>query len=139
MKHESLRTFVWGPIFALLLATVLALPGAAQEPPKKPAVQPPAKPAVTKQETNKPKGRLPAYFGKVVSQKQREEIYAIQAKYNEEIDKLKEQLEELTTKRDTEVEQVLTDEQRTEIAQMKNARRSRSSSKSSGDGTSSDQ
>ena len=79
-------------------------------------------------EAKKLRGRLPAYYGKVVSDKQRQEIYKIQAKFNEQIMKLKEQLAELVTKRDTEVEQVLSDEQRAEIAKLKEARRSRRSS-----------
>ncbi len=80
------------------------------------------------------RGRLPAYFGKVVSDKQRAEIYAIQARYNEQLEKLQEQLETLTAKRDTEVEEVLTDEQRAEIAKLKQARSSRRSSTSSASG-----
>ncbi len=89
--------------------------------------EPPGNPEVTAKERKKPRGRLPAYFSKVVTDKQREVIYEIQAKYNDEIAKLKEQLEELSTKRDSEVEQVLTDEQRAEIAKLKSERQSRRS------------
>ena len=129
MKHESLRKMVLGPLSVLLLATLLATTGAAQEPPKKSAAKPPDKPASgVSKDPKKLRGRLPAYFGKVVSKKQREEIYEIQAKYNEQIEKLKEQLVSLTSKRDSEVTEVLTDAQRAEIAKLKGARRSRSSS-----------
>jgi len=128
MRHESLRRLVVGPITALLLATLLVTAGAAQEPPGQPGAEPPGKPAVTApKERKKPRGRLPAYFSKVVTDKQREEIYEIQAKYNEQIAKLKEQLEELSAKLDSEVEQVLNDEQRVEIAKLKSERRSRRS------------
>ena len=71
----------------------------------------------------KPRGRLPAYYGKVVTDKQREEIYEIQAKFTEQIAKLQEQLAALTVQRDTEIEKVLTDEQRAEIARLKSERR----------------
>jgi Spy/CpxP family protein refolding chaperone len=126
MKHESLRNWLVGPITTLLLATLLVTAGAAQEPPANPGAEPPGKPAVTApKERKKPRGRLPAYFAKVVTDKQREQIYEIQAKYNDQIAKLKEQLVELSTKRDSEVEQVLTDEQRAEIAKLKSQRRSR--------------
>ena len=128
MKHESLRKLVLGPFSALLLATLLATTTAAQEPPKKSVTEPPDKPVASEaKDRKKLRGRLPTYFGKVVSTKQREEIYEIQAKYNEQIEKLKEQLESLTSKRDSEVTEVLTDEQRAEIAKLKAARKSRGS------------
>ena len=141
MKHESMRTVVMGTLSALLLATLLATSGAAQTPPKETVAKPPAKPAVTKTPDTKEqdskaaaskklRGRLPAYYGKVVSTKQREEIYQIQAKFNEQIEKLKEQLATLTTQRDSEVEQVLTDEQQDEIAKLKQSRRAQRSSSS---------
>ncbi len=126
MRHESLRGWVSGLISALLLATMLATTGAAQEPPKKGVAAPPAKPAANAtKDRKKLRGRLPAYYGKVVSEKQRKEIYEVQAKFNEQIEKLKEQLVSLTSQRNTEVEKILTDEQRTEIAKLKEARRSR--------------
>ena len=56
-------------------------------------------------------GRLPMYFGSVVSETQREKIYAIQAKYAERIRQLQEQLDELKARRGTEIEAVLTPEQ----------------------------
>ncbi len=131
MRHESLRSWGLVPFFALLLATALATTGAAQEPPKKGVAAPPAKPAASEVKARKKlRGRLPAYFGKVVSDKQRKEIYEIQSKYNEQIGKLKEQLVSLTSTRNSEVEKVLTDEQRAEIAKLKEARRSRRGSSS---------
>jgi len=139
MKHESLRRGMVSSLSTLLLAILLVAPAAAQEPAAKAAAEPSKPPAITPQkEVKKPRGRLPAYYGKVVSEKQREEIYLIQAKYNEQIDKLKEQLETLTTQRNGEVEQVLTDEQRAEVARLQAARRSRSRSSSSDEESSAD-
>ena len=76
---------------------------------------------------------MPAYYGKVVTDKQREQIYEIQAKFNEQIAKLQEQLTTLSTKRDAEIEQVLTDEQRAEIARLKSERKARCANGSSDD------
>jgi Spy/CpxP family protein refolding chaperone len=66
----------------------------------------------------KPRGRLPAYCGKVVDSKQREQIYAIQKSHAVEITKLQAQLKELLSKRNAEVAAVLTTEQQTEVAKL---------------------
>ena len=140
MKHESLRRLVVGPWVVLLLVALLTTTGAAQNPPEQAAGEPPGKPAAAApKERKKPRGRLPAYYARVVTNKQREEIYEIQGKYGEQIAKLKEELESLTSKRDSEVEKVLTDEQRTEIAKLQSEQRSRRKSSSAGDGAASGQ
>jgi hypothetical protein len=72
----------------------------AQETPK----AAPKKPA-------KARGRLPAFYNQVVDDSQREDIYAIQQKYAEEIEQLEAALNDLIDKRDTEVAGVLTAEQ----------------------------
>jgi predicted house-cleaning noncanonical NTP pyrophosphatase (MazG superfamily) len=77
--------------------------------------------------------RLPPYYGKVVTDKQREAIYAIQAKFNDEIAKLQAQLESLTAKRDAEIAQTLTDEQREEITRLKSERKTRRATSTSDD------
>lgn len=59
------------------------------------------------------RGRLPRYYGKVVVEKQRQRIYAIQRKYIERERALEAELEKLRSSRDAEVEAVLTAEQRT--------------------------
>jgi biopolymer transport protein ExbB/TolQ len=59
----------------------------------------------------KAKGRLPAYYADIVSGDQREKIYAIQAKYQEQINALQEQLAALNKKQTDEIEAVLTSEQ----------------------------
>jgi hypothetical protein len=74
--------------------------------------------------------RLPAYYTRVVNQKQREQIYDVQAKYQPEIDALEEQLQALIAKRDAEIEAVLTPEQRETLAKFKaDAAAQRSSAK----------
>ena len=127
MKHESWQRSVVSSLVALLLTALWTAAAPAQEAaPPGAADQPPA--ATAAAETNaakKPRGRLPAYYGKVVTDKQREQIYEIQAKFTEQIVKLQEQLTALAAKRDAEIEQVLTDEQRAEITRLKNERKSR--------------
>ncbi|MHB8973511.1 MAG: hypothetical protein ACYC3X_28035 [Pirellulaceae bacterium] len=132
MKHESMHRGVVGSLVTLLLMSLWTAVAAAQDPPPPGAAAPPAQAAAPENgAAKKPRGRLPAYYGKVVTDKQRAEIYAIQAKFNEEIAKLQEQLTTLSTKRDTEIEKLLTDEQRAEIARFKSERKARSASRSS--------
>ncbi|HVW00691.1 MAG TPA: hypothetical protein VHB77_10135 [Planctomycetaceae bacterium] len=83
----------------------------------------PAKPApAAKAETTKKaaRGRLPPYFAKAgISDVQREKVYSIQAKYKPEIDKLEEQLKALRAQEMTEVEGVLTAEQKTRVTELR--------------------
>ncbi|HUG18041.1 MAG TPA: hypothetical protein VMM56_03640 [Planctomycetaceae bacterium] len=60
-----------------------------------------------------PRGRVPAGLGKIgVSEKQKEEIYAIQSRYQAEVQDLLEQLEELKSQEAEEIHNVLTDDQK---------------------------
>lgn len=87
--------------------------GQAQDAPKAAS-----KDATKPKKRAKPRGRLPAFYGKVVDRKQREQIYAIQKSHAAEIAKLRAQLKDLMVKRDTEVAAVLTAEQQTEVAKL---------------------
>jgi hypothetical protein len=66
----------------------------------------------------KPRGRLPAYYGKVVDGKQREKIYAIQQQYEPKISALKAELQAMQDKADAEIDAVLTAEQRDTIKKL---------------------
>jgi hypothetical protein len=55
--------------------------------------------------------RLPAYYNRVVSEKQRQAIYQIQREYHPRIEALKAQLAALTADRDHKIAAVLTPEQ----------------------------
>jgi len=142
MKHESLRARVLGLLSVLLVATLVARSGMSQESGQKPdpappqkgkaepsqdaAVEKPGEPSIDlddPKERKRLKVRLPTYYSKVVSDEQRDRIYTIQAKYNSQILKLDDQLKSLETKRDKEVEKVLTEEQRAEIASLWEKRR----------------
>lgn len=60
---------------------------------------------------SKPTRRLPRYFGSIVDQQQRLEIYQIQAGYQEQIAELEQTLAELESAQMQEIEAVLTDSQ----------------------------
>ena len=62
--------------------------------------------------------RLPPYYGEVVTQEQRERIYAIQAKIAEQVLKLREQLETLESQQKMEIDGVLTVEQRQQVIKL---------------------
>jgi len=78
----------------------------------------------SKPETKR-RGRLPAYYSKVVTAEQREQIYEIQEGYAAQIEKLRMQLDELYEQRESEIAGVLTSEQLKEIAAMAAAARAR--------------
>jgi hypothetical protein len=67
----------------------------------------------------KAKGRLPAYYADIVTEQQRATIYAIQAKYEQQLDALNAQVTALEKQRNLEVENVLTPAQK---EQLKKAR-----------------
>ncbi len=79
---------------------------------------PPAKPATFR-------GRLPAYFGEVVTDEQRQTIYAIQGEYSERIATLKAQLEAVTKERDGKIDAVLTPQQHDDVDRLREAARQR--------------
>ena len=74
-----------------------------------------AKKAKTTENTAKPKGKLPAYFADVVSAEQKEKIYAIQAKYADQIKELNDQLEAVRKKQSDEIDALLTAEQKAKV------------------------
>jgi Spy/CpxP family protein refolding chaperone len=110
------RRLVWvlGTVIASGLAFAAVTPAQQTEQAKKsPAA------AESNQGQRKTARRLPAYYSRVVNQKQREQIYEVQAKYQSEIDALEEQLQALIAKRDAEIEAVLTPEQRESLTKLK--------------------
>jgi hypothetical protein len=66
------------------------------------------------------RGRLPAYFSAIVTSQQREKIYLIQQRYDQQLDELRMQVEQLISERDRELDAVLTAEQLA-IVQQKRA------------------
>ncbi len=67
------------------------------------------------------KGRLPPYYGEIVTETQRLQIYAIQEKYDKEIKSLEAQLEGLKNNRAAEIDRVLTTDQRAKLKKVQEA------------------
>jgi Spy/CpxP family protein refolding chaperone len=77
-------------------------------------------PAAKPGDDAKPRGRLPANFGKLdLTSEQRTRIYEIQGQYDQQIDALVAQLEEARDRRDTEVEAVLTADQKDQLTKLR--------------------
>ena len=79
-----------------------------------------------KKKSRKFRGRLPNNYAKVgVSDAQRKTIYGIQLGYRKQIEALTEQLADLKSKQNDEVEAALTDDQRKELKSLQDATRKR--------------
>ncbi|NQV24724.1 MAG: hypothetical protein HQ518_10175 [Rhodopirellula sp.] len=64
-------------------------------------------------------GRLPAQYGKLgLSDEQRDKIYGVQATYRKQIDDLQKQIDALKEKQDTEVQGVLTADQKKKLEEL---------------------
>lgn len=67
----------------------------------------------------KPRGRVPNQYGKLgLSQKQKEEIYSIQAKYRADIEELQQQINDIQLQQASDVITVLTNEQREDLKEI---------------------
>jgi hypothetical protein len=98
----------------LVLAAMLASPSFGQQD----RTNDSAKKAPT---TKKIRRQLPAHFSPLVSQKQRETIYKVQADYAVKMDKLRAQLDAITAERDREIDAVLDPEQLAEVSKKRTA------------------
>jgi hypothetical protein len=98
-------------------------PSAKQPSAKQPAAETPAeKPVPEESALNAKKQfrpRLPNYYGHVVSEKQRKEIYEIQREYFPKIEALKAELAALTAERDEKVAAVLSPEQLKQVEKFR--------------------
>ncbi len=113
------KTREWAWCLLLPMAMVVAATGVCSATPLTAQEKEAAKADESKPARKKARGRLPMYFGKVVTQQQREDIYEIQARFAVQIEQLRKQMEELIRKRDAEVESVLTAEQLAEVKKLK--------------------
>jgi Spy/CpxP family protein refolding chaperone len=105
-------------VSAVVLLSAVSIAIAQQD--SKPAAKADAKAAdgKTAKPRAKPRGRLPAYYSKVVDGQQREKIYAIQKQYEPKITALKAELQALQEKVDGEVAAVLTPEQQAMVKKL---------------------
>lgn len=98
-----------------IIATLCATSAFTQE---KPGTKAAAKPEAA----GEFKPRLPGNYGKLnLTEDQKAKVYAVQVKYNEEMDKLAKQLADLKAKVAMESEAVLTAEQKTKLAELRAA------------------
>ena len=124
VRHDARRKHWATLLLVLWVASALPWCHAEGQPPKddsggSAASSQPAEPKDGKKARKKPRGRLPRYYGKVVTDKQREEVYGIQARYREQIDKLRAEIAKLLKQQEEEVSAVLTDAQRSEVAKLR--------------------
>ena len=120
MQRDLLVRMTGVAAFVLLGAGLMfrAAPVRAQDDAEKPGAAAPAKPAPPAK-AKKPAGRLPNYYGAVVTKEQRDKILAIQRDYAAKIDPLRRQLEQLTKERDEKIEGLLTPQQKQQIEKKK--------------------
>lgn len=78
--------------------------------------------AVMAKKSAAPRGRLPRYFGSLVDDVQRQEIYQIQAAYRERIKELQAELAKLQLEQMTKMEQTLTVTQLEKLSELREQR-----------------
>jgi hypothetical protein len=80
-----------------------------------------AKGAAEAAKTKKLTGRLPPYYSAVVTEQQRQRIYAIQAEYGPKLTQVRAQLTKLQQEQEEKIEAVLSPEQAEKLAKLKAA------------------
>ena len=122
----------WGRNVLVVAFTAVCLTAAAQEKGENPATNSERGATSVKRETIK--GRLPRYFASLVNSEQKIEIYLIQAKFRDQISKLKLELEKLESQQMQDIEAVLTTDQRQKLFDFRDSsRKKRSSGTTKGD------
>lgn len=81
----------------------------------------------TPKRRSEPRGRLPAYYGEVIDNQQREKIYDIQSRILAQISQLQQQIAQLEQQRDAEVVAVLTAEQAAKVKELTEAAKTKRS------------
>jgi hypothetical protein len=107
----------------VVVSVGLGLLGASLQPVVSLAQKPGAKAEAA--EGKKAKGRLPPYYGDIVTPAQRDKIYEIQGKFEAQIAGLAEQIKALQQARETEIEGLLTPEQKTLLDKTRDAARAK--------------
>src|SRR4051812_17948820 len=97
--------------FGFVLASVIALPLAAQEPSKGKSTDP-QKPPIEKKVFDASR-RVPSHFGQIgLTPEQKEEIYKIRGKHQSQIESLQKQIAQLQGEMMTECESILSESQK---------------------------
>ena len=122
MKSCKLSPVPTARVAVSLIVTVVLVLGATygqgQPPAQQQAGRMRAEEMAQVQQPKKFRGRVPAYYGTVVDDRQRQQIYSIQRRYFHQIEPLKVKLEALTKKRDAEVAAVLSPRQQAEVKRL---------------------
>lgn len=125
--RAAVRGVVWLLVTGLALAGPVASSGRFSMRPfsaaivvgqEAPAADAKPTDAKTVKKRSEPRGRLPAYFGEVVSADQREKIYEIQSKYLSQIGALQDEIAKLEEAREKDVLAVLSPDQLGKVKQL---------------------
>ena len=120
MKNVRFTSLVCVALAALFLGSQMPASSTVAQEDAKEKAKPAAK--ADKKAPKKARGRVPAYFAQVgLSGEKKEKIYSVQGEYNGKIGDLKKQIAELTSKRDAEVEAVLTETQKKQLDDLRAA------------------
>ncbi len=76
-----------------------------------------------------PKGHLPPYYTKVVTEEQREKIYSIQEEYRTKIEAARAQLDALVNEEKDKISAVLTEEQKKKVEEFQSAAKTKKGAK----------
>jgi Spy/CpxP family protein refolding chaperone len=112
MQSAYWKKLVFVTLASTLVVTAVSLNSIGQDAKK-------ADPKAKAGAKEKPKGRLPAYYKDVVTDEQRDQIYAIQAKYSKQLDDLQSQIDAAKAKQNDEIEGLLSAEQKDKLAKVK--------------------
>ena len=118
MMLPTLRPWLVGTLLALMIPSWMVATAGGQVERDEPRT-------TQTKKASKLRGRLPAYFGKLVDDEQRQDIYQIQANYKDRIAKLQAALATMVQQRDREILLVLTEDQLKELKALKQAARDR--------------
>ncbi len=106
-----------GSCAVLVMACLLIGQGVVWGQDKKAAAKPGSQAAAG--ESGKLSGRLPQYYGAVVTPEQKQQIYKIQTEYGPKISELQSQIDQLTKQREEKISALLSAEQKEKLAQIK--------------------
>jgi hypothetical protein len=112
MQSAFWKKFVVATLASTLVVAVISLDSIGQD-----AKKPDSKAKAGARA--KGKGRLPAYYKDVVTEEQRDQIYAIQAKYVKQLEDLQSQIDAVKAKQSDEIEGLLSAEQKEKLAKVK--------------------
>lgn len=118
-----MKSFVTAAGFALMSSALVLLPlSYAQDAKKTDAPKAAAKDTAGKKDRAEPRGRVPNFYGQLgLSDEQKTKIYAIQEKTDAAVAPLQKQISDLRAKEDADINLILTDAQKKQLAELTDA------------------